>query len=180
MEKVSLKKQLLIEKMADHLLEHGLSDFTLRSLGAATGTSDRMLLHYFVDKDELLSATLLRVSERLIAQLSALQLGKLSPPQLIGFLASLLRSPEVIPFTNLWLELTAVSIRKGGPYRTVAAQIADAFLAWISASLNNEGSPDHAETCAYILSMIEGMVVLSAVGKEAEAERAVRWMLRVP
>ena len=112
MEKTQHKRQLLTEKMADHLLANGFSGFTLRSLGAATGTSDRMLLHYFSDKEDLLAATLALVAERLLASLRQLQTDKLDQPQLIGFLAALLQSPEVLPYTNLWLELTSVALPK--------------------------------------------------------------------
>ena len=58
-----------VEHMADHLLSEGLSAATLRPLAAAAGTSDRMLLYYFADKEEILSATLRRVAERMLLQL---------------------------------------------------------------------------------------------------------------
>jgi AcrR family transcriptional regulator len=173
MEKTEQKRQALAEKMADHLLVHGLAAFTLRSLGAATGTSDRMLLHYFTDKQELLSTTLQLISERLLTRLRSLQSGKQSEAQLISFLAGLLQHPEVIPYTNLWLELTAVAIREGEPYRAIAAQIADAFLEWIKASLDDEAPPRHDESAAFILAFIEGLVLLRAIGKESEVSKAL-------
>lgn len=180
MEKPTQKKQQLIEKMADHLLQHGLSSFTLRSLGAATGTSDRMLLHYFVDKEELLTSTLLRVAERLILQLRAVQPGTMGPQQLIAFLAAMLKDAGVLPFTNLWLELTSMSIRAGDPYRRVASQISDAFLEWIAATLEPVPGGDHAATSAYILAVVEGMVVLQAVGQDTEVQQALSVILRTP
>ena len=56
------RREAAIERMADHVLAEGLAAATLRPLAAAAGTSDRMLLYYFADKDELLTATLARIS----------------------------------------------------------------------------------------------------------------------
>lgn len=56
MEKTEAKRQLILNQIADHLLAAGLKDASLRHLAAAIGASDRMLLHYFVDKDELMTA----------------------------------------------------------------------------------------------------------------------------
>ena len=43
----------LLDRMAAHLLAHGLEGANLRPLARAAGTSDRMLLYYFADKEEL-------------------------------------------------------------------------------------------------------------------------------
>ena len=48
------RREAAIERMADYVLSEGLGAATLRPLAAAAGTSDRMLLYYFADKDELL------------------------------------------------------------------------------------------------------------------------------
>ncbi|MEV6171382.1 TetR/AcrR family transcriptional regulator [Streptomyces sp. NPDC051954] len=45
----------------DYVLDHGLIGLSLRPLAAAIGTSDRMLLYHFADKDDLV-ATVLRIS----------------------------------------------------------------------------------------------------------------------
>lgn len=178
MEKTQLKRQQLIDKMADHLLAHGFQDFTLRSLGAATGTSDRMLLHYFADKSDLLTATLTLITERMLTNLRSLRTAPMAQHELIVFLAGLLNSPAVLPYTNLWLELTAVAIREGDPYRTVAAQIMDAYREWVDASLKTDWSTNRDEAIAFVLAYVEGLVVLNAVGKDAEVRRALAWARR--
>jgi AcrR family transcriptional regulator len=178
MERTQQKRRLLTEQMADHLLQYGFAAFTLRSLGAATGTSDRMLLHYFADKNDLLAATLTLVAERLLSSLQRLQPDKMGQQELIGFLAGLLNSPEITPYTNLWLELTAVAIREGEPYRTVAGQIAVAFLDWIKAHLAFEDATGNEEAAAFILTFVEGLVLLNAIAQADEASRALGWALR--
>ena len=57
------RRDELAEGATDYVLEHGLIGLSLRPLAAALGTSDRMLLYHFSDKDDLV-ATVLRVSNR--------------------------------------------------------------------------------------------------------------------
>ena len=51
MVEASDKRAALIDKLADHVLADGLLHASLRPLAKAVGTSDRMLLYYFKDKD---------------------------------------------------------------------------------------------------------------------------------
>ena len=55
------RRDQLAEGATDYVLEHGLIGLSLRPLAAELGTSDRMLLYHFTDKDDLV-ATVLRVS----------------------------------------------------------------------------------------------------------------------
>ena len=65
------RRKAVLLRMADHLLATGLRGASLRPLAAAAGTSDRMLLYYFADKDELLAATLAEVAGRMLPLLEA-------------------------------------------------------------------------------------------------------------
>jgi AcrR family transcriptional regulator len=46
---------LLLDRLADYVLAHGLTASSLRPLARAAGTSDRMLLYYFADKDAVMA-----------------------------------------------------------------------------------------------------------------------------
>ena len=66
------RRAALAEAATDYALEHGLIGLSLRPLAAAIGTSDRMLLYHFADKDDLV-ATVLRVStDRSVEEIRAL------------------------------------------------------------------------------------------------------------
>lgn len=55
------RREALAEAATDYVLDHGIIGLSLRPLAAALGTSDRMLLYHFRDKDDLV-ATVLRIS----------------------------------------------------------------------------------------------------------------------
>ena len=125
------RRDAVIERLANHILEHGLAGASLRPLAAAAGTSDRMLLYYFADKDELLTETLARITGRLRDRLNAMlpPSALLSYAPLLDALWSAIGSSELAPTMRLWLELAAGAGRAREPERSVAGAILDGFVA---------------------------------------------------
>ena len=66
------RREDLLDRVTDHVLEHGLIGLTLRPVAAAIGTSDRMLIYHFESRDALVSAVVARATERAIAEVEAL------------------------------------------------------------------------------------------------------------
>jgi AcrR family transcriptional regulator len=66
------RRQQLLEQATDYVLEHGLIGLSLRPLAAEIGTSDRMLLYHFADKDDLVAAVLTTCTDRSVAELRKL------------------------------------------------------------------------------------------------------------
>ena len=167
------RREAAIERMADHVLAEGLAAATLRPLAAAAGTSDRMLLYYFADKDELLTATLARIAARMIAQLDgAIPSAPRRPfAVLLKQVWAAMASSSLQPFMPLWLELASGAARGLQPHRDVAGEIADGFLAWVAIRLRPEegGEP----LAPMFLASIEGMYLLKAIGRGAIADSAV-------
>ena len=170
----SKRREEAIERMADHLLAEGLGAATLRPLAAAAGTSDRMLLYYFNDKDELLSATLHRVAERMLAQLDqAIPSGKPRPFRiLLAEVRAVLALDSLKPFMHLWLDLASGAARGLQPHLHLAGEIADGFLAWVASRLKVEARSDRTTSPALFLACIEGMHVLEAIGRPGIADSA--------
>ncbi len=166
------RRDAALDRIADHMLSHGLAPSSLRALAAAAGTSDRMLLYYFADKDEIVVSAMRTVSARLSALLAGAvgQASALPPDALLRQLAPLLRGPELRPYMRLWLELSALAARDLQPFKAVAGQIADAFVLMISQRLD---LPDEAarktEACA-LIALLDGMVLLDCVGRHASSD----------
>jgi AcrR family transcriptional regulator len=171
----SKRRELAIESMADHLLKEGMSGARLRSLAAAAGTSDRMLLYYFADKDELLEATLERLASRLTDVLQeAIPDGtRLTFADLLLAVWQAVRSVELQPYMRLWLELAAGAAQHLQPHRTVAGAIMIGFIDWIAVRLAAKEDSDVQPQSALLLAMVEGALLLDAAGKPDLAELAV-------
>lgn len=173
------RRQRLLERLADHLLERGLGEASLRPMAAAAGTSDRMLLYYFADKNELLSMTLTRIAERMLQLLESARTDALPMHQLLPQLARLLREPRIEPYLMLGLELAARAGRREEPFRRIAGQICDGFLAWIAASLAVDKESERAPLAAVVFAMIEGLVLLDGMGAESTTKAALAGMERI-
>jgi AcrR family transcriptional regulator len=69
---VATRREELAEAATDYALEHGLIGLSLRPLAEAIGTSDRMLLYHFDDKDDLVATILRTTSARSVRSLREL------------------------------------------------------------------------------------------------------------
>jgi AcrR family transcriptional regulator len=118
------RRAAALDRIADHMLAHGLAPSSLRALAKAAGTSDRMLLYYFADKDEIVVAALQTISARLAQALGALtEAGGRHPPDVVLMrLASIMRGPALKPYMRLALELAALAAHGAQPYRSVAGR----------------------------------------------------------
>ncbi len=156
------RRAILLDRLADHVLEHGLAAASLRPLARAAGTSDRMLIYYFADKDALIAATLEHVAVRLAPRLAAATApAPLSPDALRARLAHVVLDAALWPFMRLWLEIASRAAHGDAVYRTVGGEIARGFLTWIEAQLD---SPVAARDAAHLLATIEGIVLLKSLG----------------
>lgn len=158
-------------RIARHLLEVGLSGAGLRSLAAAAGVSDRMLLYYFANKDEVLTLAL-----GMLATDMASALDRSVPPapkrglvELRRDIRDAVRGPELKAFMCLWLEIASRASRNVAPYDQLARIIAEGFQSWISARLR----ASHDGEAALLLATVEGIVVLDAIGRGDVADSAV-------
>lgn len=158
---VSTRPAIWLDSLADHMLAHGLGGCSLRALAGAAGTSDRMLLYYYADKDALLAAIFDHVAARMMMFLAAAAPAvPLSYAALRTRVAPTLRDPTVAPFMRLWLELAAAGAAGDERARSVGAAIGRGFLGWLDAHLAGPDRP----AAARLLAEVEGLALLDALG----------------
>jgi AcrR family transcriptional regulator len=165
------KREVFLDKMTDHLLAHGLASGSLRPLAAAAGTSDRMLLYYFADKTEILTAIFARVAERFMPLLAGADMSPLPPTALRVRLWTTFRADAAWPFIRLYLEICIAASRGEQPHRTFAAAMASAFMGWIEPQLDLPAHTRQA-VAGLMLAEVDGLLILDAIGLTDIAERA--------
>jgi AcrR family transcriptional regulator len=174
MAKNEQKKSEIVDRLADHVLAHGLVAASLRPLAKAAGTSDRMLLYYFADKAEIIGATLARIAERMTVALAAHTTPTPLPlDALIAHLSAIVLRTEFWPYMCVWLELASRAGRSDPDYTQVAAQIGEGFLAWGAMQLDAPDEEARARDAARLLVVIEGMVLVKAIGLGDVVERGM-------
>ena len=180
MKKTEAKKQAIIEKLSDHLLAGGMKGSSLRMLAGAVGMSDRMLLHYFVDKEELMTSTLLRISAQLQNRLNQARTEPLPLHQLVPQLACMMKDPQIRPYLKLWLELAASAVADEPYHRTIARQICDSFFAWVASALQVEHEEDRRPLAALAFAAVEGLVLLDTLGADSLVASALEGIKKEP
>lgn len=169
------KRAALAEKLADYLLAEGLEAASLRPLAEAAGTSDRMLLYYFRDKADVMAAAIECIAGRLVAVLeekrspAAVLPGDLRPRLLEAVL-----SDALWPYMRLWIEIAAQAGRGDPFFRETGQAIGEGFLAWIEVQLDCPDTERRAAEAAHLLALIEGVLVLKALGLDAALDRILR------
>ncbi|MEQ8236360.1 MAG: TetR/AcrR family transcriptional regulator [Syntrophomonadaceae bacterium] len=163
MKKTENKRDAIIEILADHLLKHGLKEASLRKMAVSAGMSDRMLLHYFVDKDDIIEAALSLVERRLTALLDSARTESMPFHELVPFLAAMVNDPSVRPYTRLALELAAAAAGGDEFFLNTAQQIFADFYEWIATVLKVEQEDNRAQLASLTFAIIEGCVLLDAV-----------------
>ncbi len=168
MSKADTKRAEIISRLVDFLLKEGLGAASLRPLAEAAGISDRMLLYYFRDKEEVLAATLAQGAAQLTILLdAAIDDRPRTAAALEADLLGMMAGGDFWPFTCLWFEIAALSARGDPLHRRVGAAIAEGFCKWIADRLAID-DPVTRRTAAYrLLSVIEGAQLLRAVGLAA-------------
>jgi AcrR family transcriptional regulator len=128
----------MLSRATDYVLEHGLSDLSLRPLAAALGTSGRMLIYYFGSKDQLIVDILAEVRRR---QYEALALASADADVLRRYWAWV-TSPQGRRFLRLTHEVYALSLREPERFGGFLASEAIEVLGEIEQSLRRAGVPD--------------------------------------
>jgi AcrR family transcriptional regulator len=165
MSTIEERRDLWLEKLADHVLAHGLNAASLRPLAKAAGTSDRMLLYYFTDKADLIAAILQKIAARLT--LLMLDHGYLEPlpyDPLLRRIAATLSGDSFAPYLRLFLQIASGAAQGDALCRQNGALLGRAYLEWTKAQLISADETSRMREAAMIMQRIEGMVFLSAIG----------------
>ena len=169
------KRSALIDKLADHVLAEGLLHASLRPLAKAVGTSDRMLLYYFKDKDELIEAVLDRITARITL---ILEQSKAPEPLPLDILAPLLvesmKSDLFWPYLRLWLEIAALAAGGDPLYKTCGERIGRGFVTWGASQLAASDEASRQRDAAKLLIQVEGSVLLRSLGLSDVVDDAFR------
>ncbi len=123
------RREQLAQAATDYVLEHGLIGLSLRPLAAEIGTSDRMLLYHFVDKDDLVAAVLRRSNDRSAAVIRGLP-ASADVRAAVRDLWSAMRATELERCQRVYVEAAALGLFGREPYATV---VREANAVWVAA-----------------------------------------------
>jgi len=172
------KRAQVIDQLAVHFLNTGLSDTGLRRLAEVAGTSDRMLLYYFANKDELVAAVLAHIADGQAAALTQLfGTARSAPDKVLETLWVAAKNQAFKPHLRLWLDLAAHANRGDPLFLSISQQISAGWIAWL-ANLLAVPDADKNAIAALILAAVDGQLVLFP-GEIARGGLAIEQLIKL-
>jgi AcrR family transcriptional regulator len=126
---MATRREELAEAATDYAIEHGLIGLSLRPLAVALGTSDRMLLYHFRDKDDLVAEIVRTSTIRSVASIRALR----PSSDLRAAVLDLWRASStgrLQACQRLYVEAASLGLFGHEPYAT---EVREANAAWMEA-----------------------------------------------
>ncbi|MCU1476104.1 MAG: hypothetical protein JWQ64_797 [Subtercola sp.] len=174
------RKQLLLDRIVDYVLENGITQLTLRGLATAVGSNNRMLLYYFGSREELIIAALDGAELRfpgMAAVITALDTSTAPLDERLLSAWATISDPANLPFHRLFFEIFGLAGFERQRFRTFLGEVGTEWVAHVSAVLVEGGVPDaQAELFAHeIVALWRGLqATLLTGGDRAVIDRAAR------
>jgi AcrR family transcriptional regulator len=135
------RRDALLDAVTDHVLAHGLIGLTLRPVAAAVGTSDRMLIYHFGNRDQLVSDVVGRVSDRATALLDVLPAAG-DVRSAVNRLWAAYRTEPLSSCLDVYVQAAATGLIGREPYRTDARASNARWGRGLRDYLVRSGAPD--------------------------------------
>ncbi len=176
MDKFEQKRQDYTHHIAKATLASSIKEMSLKKMATAAGTSDRMLMHYFKDKQDIETAVLTAISQELIDLLQQPDL-KLEFTAFVRFLRQAIDEPRIKPYLNLWFEITHLATSQGSRIRRSRGRSGNRSTIGLNRSMYQQRGKMSISKLRLLFVFTEGLVVLNKIGLEERMDAAVEAMI---
>jgi AcrR family transcriptional regulator len=155
------RRAQLLDEAVDYAVEHGLADLTLRPLAEALGVMPNTLVHHFGSKEEMLSAILNGVRDRLRAMRAQMADEPGGDP--LQGVWRWTADPERLPFFRSFFEAYGLALRQPERFEPFLERVVSDWL----------GGSD-AEAATLQLAVLRGLLLdLLTTGERERVEGAL-------
>ena len=121
----------LLDGCIGYFLTHGVADLSLRPLGAAVGSSARLLIYHFGSKEGLITAVMEEIQARAQASFSTAGGTPPSDPGPMATFWAWLTHPDNLPTTRLLFEIQVLALRNPEAYGAYLSENSSNWMALI-------------------------------------------------
>lgn len=119
------RREELLAAVIETLAANGIGDRSMRDIGAAAGTSHRMLVYHFGSRDRMLLAVVEEIERR---QKETLRHLDLAPADIFRVMWADLRRSELRPFERLFFECYARAAQGEAPFTRLLPGAVESWL----------------------------------------------------
>ncbi len=152
----------LLDAIVAYLLEHGISQLSLRPLAKAVGSSPRVLLYYFESSEKMIALALARLRERQRATYRDMfAVDAASTADAYFAVWKHMTSPAYAPLFRLFFEVYGLALRDPRTYRAFLSSAVDDWLDFIddAASRKRYGRASSRAFATVIVSGFRGFML---------------------
>jgi len=168
---VPSRRAELLDRVAEHLLQHGIARFSLRSAAHLVGASARMLVHHFGSKERLLSEALALVRVRQVEHLAPHRAMPIASfDRVFRESWAMLAATEFRRYFLLNNEVIALALREPRRYEAFLKTTTEEWRSGLAGALLAQGfSPDDSRAASTMyLAAIRGLLLDLAVTRDRE------------
>lgn len=171
---MATRRDELAQAATDYAFEHGLIGLSLRPLAESLGTSDRMLLYHFRDKDDLVATILQTANARSVAAIAGL------PPSddlrcAVLDLWRAVSTGDQQGCQRLYVEAAALGLFGREPYAAEVRQANATWMAAFAAHLARAGlsRPESRQAAHLVDAAFMGLQLDGPLDSDAQQRRTV-------
>jgi AcrR family transcriptional regulator len=170
------RREAMVDRASDHLLERGRIDVSLRDLAAAMGASPRMLVHHFGSREALILRALDHARSRQREAFEARLRPQLDRPyaEVLADAWRWLSTEQALPYLRLFQQLHALA-RSGDGHADFARRSVLDWLPTVERGFATDGHPPQVarELATLTVAVVRGLLLdVNAVGDEARVSMA--------
>ncbi len=156
------RKEEILSAVVDYILQHGVSDLSLRPLAGATGTRARLLIYHFGSKEALIIEAMGHIQRR--AQQGFLAVIGKRTPRAPGDLArrfwAWATDQKNEGIARLFFEVHGLALQSPRRYASYAQESAVNWREMVTSALPQRGSPARREAIAtVIVGALDGLLL---------------------
>ncbi|WP_232666215.1 TetR/AcrR family transcriptional regulator [Pseudonocardia sp. TRM90224] len=159
------RRAALTEGALAYVLEHGLIGLSLRPLAAALGTSDRMLIYHFANKETLIAEVVALANRRLAESIDEADPPVRTVGDLVRYAWRVVNDPVAHGAMRLYLQMCVLSVHESDGWRSAHEQSREPWLIMLRTGLAELAIPQpRVEPLAdLILDTVDGLLLDSLV-----------------
>ncbi|ANP71351.1 hypothetical protein PA27867_0378 [Cryobacterium arcticum] len=138
------RRERLLDRVVDYVLENGIADLTLRRLADAVSSNNRMLLYYFGSREEIIVAALTAAEARFPGMQQILV--RLDDPvaplgERLPAAWATIADPANLPFHRLFFQVFGLAGFERDRYADLLGTIGTEWVDHVAAAITAEGVP---------------------------------------
>lgn len=172
------RREEVLDAAAEHVLEHGLADLSLRKVADTVGVSHATLVHHFTTKDRLVAEIVDLVLTRAFSSPALVPPGSAEPLRVLWRRAT---APAGRRNIRLFIAITGHAMHGSPDLAAAVARSLQQRAGLLAAALAAQGCPreEAAALATLVLGTMRGLLVdLLVTGDEERVEAAFEDLLR--